>query len=200
MVAPSSRYKNDKQFLLCLPLIITQEGGNDDDPHDPGGRTSRGIIQREYDKYRKRHGLPVRDVWHADWDEIFDIYYGEYWLPWCPQIWHGLDLMVFDQSVNQGLSQAVKNLQRALNAYHDPGWTAAALRSVYLRSSTVTVDGRLGPATMLAINALYDHGHFLKAYFDWDMSFYRQLRNWARYGRGWKNRATSIYNSALKML
>jgi len=38
------------------------ERGNDDDPQDPGGRTSRGIIQREYDKYSDRKGLPRRDV------------------------------------------------------------------------------------------------------------------------------------------
>ncbi|WP_346656139.1 glycosyl hydrolase 108 family protein [Bradyrhizobium sp. dw_78] len=48
------------RFAICLPFTLKQEGGNSDDPHDPGGRTHKGIIQREYDKYRRSKGLPLR--------------------------------------------------------------------------------------------------------------------------------------------
>jgi lysozyme family protein len=57
-------------FSRCLTLVLASEGGNDDDPDDPGGRTSRGITQREYDAYRKtRRNLPS-DVWKASQSAI----------------------------------------------------------------------------------------------------------------------------------
>ena len=58
-----------KNFEYCLPFLLAHEGGNDDDINDPGGRTSRGILQTEYDAYRKRHGKP-RAAWeHSEVSE-----------------------------------------------------------------------------------------------------------------------------------
>ena len=65
---------DDARFDSCLPWILKMEGGNDDDPHDHGGRTSRGVIQREYDAYRREKGEATRDVWTASDAEIADIY------------------------------------------------------------------------------------------------------------------------------
>ncbi len=45
-------------FPHALRLVLIDEGGLDDDPHDHGGRTAYGIIQREYDGYRARHNRP----------------------------------------------------------------------------------------------------------------------------------------------
>lgn len=198
-IPPINVHTNDRQFVACLPKILELEGGNDDDPHDPGGRTSRGVTQREYDVYRKRKHLPVKDVWTADWNEIFDIYYEGYWLPWSPQLWPGLDQMYFDQAVNQGPVQAARNLQRAINDSHDPGWTAAALRAVGLRSAAVAVDGHLGPATLYAVSSVTSRLEFLKTYYHWDMTYYRRLRNWYYYGRGWAARAAAVYRRALEI-
>jgi lysozyme family protein len=65
--APSQR------FATCVALVLRDEGGNDDDPRDPGGRTSRGIAQREWDVWRASHpGLPS-DVWQAPQDQILGI-------------------------------------------------------------------------------------------------------------------------------
>lgn len=193
-------HTDDVQFLHCLPPVLVLEGGNDDDKHDPGGRTSRGVIQREYNVYRRSKGLSIRDVWQADWVEIFDIYFTSYWMPWCPQLWVGVNQMYFDQAVNQGPVAAARNLQRALNSFHDPGWTAAALRATGLRAPTLVVDGHIGPQTLLALNGINDRLDFLKSYYDWDMSYYRQLANWWHYGKGWGNRAISIYNTAVSQL
>src|SRR5258705_8638798 len=73
------RSENLKNFDACLKPLLEHEGGNDDDPQDPGGRTSRGIIQSEYDRYRARKGKPKRDVWTADDAEVDEIYQTEYW-------------------------------------------------------------------------------------------------------------------------
>ena len=45
-------------FARALRLVLVDEGGLDDDPHDHGGRTAHGIIQREYDGFRARKALP----------------------------------------------------------------------------------------------------------------------------------------------
>lgn len=200
-IPPISVHTNDKQFILCMLPVITAEGypGNGDDPHDPGGRTHAGIIQTEYDSYRVSVGKPKQDVYLASWAEVCNIYYENYWMPHCPTLWSGLNQMLFDQAVNEGPQQGVKNLQKALNAYHDPGIVSAMLRGLRLRTGTLTVDGDLGPATMGVLNGLKDRRDFLAAYFAWDMQFYRQLVNWVYYGPGWTNRANAIYKAAVAL-
>jgi lysozyme family protein len=172
--------RDDPSFVRCLPPVLIQEGGNDDDPHDPGGRTSRGIIQREYNAYRDHKGLQRRDVWQASDAEVQEIYYMQYWEPWCPRLWPGVDLMYFDQAVNQGAVQGTRNLQRALG--------------------NVAVDGHLGLITLGAVNAVSNRAAFLKAYLAADLSFYRRLVNWVYYGRGWTRRANEIYAQAARMV
>ena len=70
-----------QRFADCVALVLRDEGGNDDDPRDPGGRTSRGITEREWDVWRQTHlGLPA-DVWQAPQDQILAIYHESYWSP-----------------------------------------------------------------------------------------------------------------------
>ena len=44
-----------QRFNACVQLVLQDEGGNDDDPDDPGGRTSRGIEQSEWDAWLLSH-------------------------------------------------------------------------------------------------------------------------------------------------
>ena len=111
-------------FPASLKLVLQSEGGNDDDPADHGGRTSRGIIQREYDAWRQGRSLPTRDVWTATDDEIASIYHDEYWAPFCDDMPTGVDYLYFDMAVNAGPHRAAVMLQRALG---------------------LTDDGRIGP-------------------------------------------------------
>lgn len=104
----------EARFDRCLPLILAEEGGNDDDPRDSGGRTSRGIIQREYDTWRTSRGLPTRDVWRAGDDEVRTIYHDEYWLPRCPKLHPGVDLSYFNIGVNAGLGRAEQILMASI--------------------------------------------------------------------------------------
>lgn len=106
-------------FQKCLQLVLVSEGGNDDDPDDPGGRTSRGITQREYDAFRKNNpGLPA-DVFVAPQSAIADIYDTSYWQPFSPQCPDGVDYVFFDVSVLSGPGRAAKWLQRALGVDDD---------------------------------------------------------------------------------
>jgi lysozyme family protein len=93
--------------------------GNGDDPDDSGGRTSRGIIQREYNAYCKIAGLPGGDVYKAPNGVIDDIYHKSYWLPYGPTMPPGVDYMLFDDSVLSGPVTAIMTLQHALGVNAD---------------------------------------------------------------------------------
>ena len=101
-------------FELSLQYVLADEGGNSDDPHDHGGRTSRGITQREYDAWNKLNGKRGGDVWNATDADIRSIYQSQYWEPYCAALPSGLDYLFFDISVNAGRTQAVRQFQKAL--------------------------------------------------------------------------------------
>lgn len=107
----------DANFTKCLGWVRVSEGGNDDDPDDAGGRTSRGITQREYDAYIEIAGLKGKvdaDVWRAPDPIVDDIYNKSYWHPYCPTLPGGVDYVFFDECVNAGSGEAVYMLQAAL--------------------------------------------------------------------------------------
>jgi lysozyme family protein len=124
-------------FEKALSLVLVHEGGFSDDKHDPGGRTFQGIIQTEYDTYRRNKGLPMRDVIKLEPAERDEIYRGNYWDPSRAEVLPaGLDYVVFDGAVNSGLSRSVKWLQRALGS--------------------VPIDGHLGSITLAAVGQTAD--------------------------------------------
>jgi lysozyme family protein len=174
--------KVDTNWDVCLKAILKWEGGNDDDPHDPGGRTSRGIIQREYDAYRQHKGLKVRDVWKATNDEVNDIYKISYWLPHCPNLPDGVDLVYFNMAVNSGPIQGAKILQRVLG---------------------VNADGHIGIVTMNAIrlkSVTADTLSLIDKYSEQTRAFYRSLKGFKYYGKGWLNRTNDIDVIAKKLV
>jgi len=168
---------NENRFPICLPYILKEEGGNSDNPHDPGGRTSRGIIQREYDAYRKSKSEPTRDVYQASDDEVADIYQHQYWLPWCPQMRAGVDLCFFDMAVNSGPVEAARLLQRALG---------------------VNADGHIGAITVSALAAA-NLVKLVTGFSEQRSAFYRSLGTFKYFGAGWLNRVRAIETAALKM-
>lgn len=164
-------------FQNSLKCLLKDEGGNDDDPKDHGGRTSRGVIQREYDKWRIAKGLPTRDVWQAEDSEISTIYHDEYWQPFCDRLAVGLDYLFFDMSVNGGPHRAAVLLQRALG---------------------VPDDGAIGPKTLAALEAS-DQKNLVVTYTEKKRDFYQSL-NQPRFIRGWLNRCDHVQTAAINML
>jgi lysozyme family protein len=164
-------------FPRCLANVLVDEGGNDDDPHDPGGRTSRGIIQREYNAYRERQGEPSQDVWQATDKEIADIYKAQYWEPWCDKLPSGVDYEYFDMAVNMGPVEAAKLLQRGLD---------------------VKDDGHLGVVTLGAVDKA-NPVRLIAAVSDRRTAFYRSLHTFKYFGKGWLRRVNRVQGIALKM-
>jgi lysozyme family protein len=164
-------------FMKSLAALLKDEGGNDDDPADHGGRTSRGITQREYDKWRVGQHLLTRDVWTADTLEITAIYHDDYWEPLCDNLPSGIDYLYFDLAVNAGPHRAAVLLQRALG---------------------VPDDGKVGPQTLIALGKA-DPKKLIMAYTESKRAFYRSL-NQPRFLKGWLNRCDHVQTIALSML
>ena len=167
-------------FPHALRLVLVDEGGLDDDPHDHGGRTAHGIIQREYDGFRTRHGQPRQDVWKITPAEYAEIYHDRYWMPWCDRLPAGLDYAFFDAGVNAGPAQAAKTLQRALG---------------------LRADGFMGDVTLAkAVAQAEDNAEALiHAFCEARRRFYRALAQFPRYGRGWLARVDHVEKAAKAM-
>jgi len=164
----------DASFPQALAWVHLSEGGNSDDPDDPGGRTSRGITQREYNAYLTVMGFtPNTDVWNASQSQINDIYRKSYWLPYCPALMFGLDYSFFDEAVNTGPHEAALILQRALN---------------------VTADGHIGIVTMAAAKTA-DISATIDAFAHQRVAVYKQIEaarpTSVKYDKGWMARVES---------
>lgn len=164
-------------FKASLAAVLKSEGGNDDDPADHGGRTSRGITQREYDAWCREHNWPHGDVWQATDEAVAAIYHDEYWNPWCDSMPKGLDYLYFDMAVNAGPHRAAVLLQRALG---------------------VTADGRIGPITRQALR-ISDARGLIEKYSIAKENFYRSLHQ-PKFLKGWLNRVRSVRATALAMV
>ena len=164
-------------FPKSLTFVLKDEGGNDDDPSDHGGRTSRGITQREYTAWLSEQALPDRDVWTAPENDIEQIYHDEYWEPYCDNFSSGIDYLYFDMAVNAGPHRAAVLLQRAVG---------------------VTDDGRIGPVTREAV-ADADPAKLIEDYTAAKRDFYQSLHQ-PRFLKGWLNRCNNVHANALTMI
>jgi lysozyme family protein len=168
----------EANFKQSLTWVRTSEGGNDDDPADSGGRTSRGITQREYDAYCRMAGLPQGDVWKAPDQVVDDIYHRSYWMPYGPIMPAGVDYMLFDDSVLSGPVTAVRTLQRALG---------------------VSADGHIGILTSEALSKV-DHKALIDAIANARLARYasiiEQRPKDMKFRKGWEARVVFVRNNA----
>jgi lysozyme family protein len=184
------------RFLICLPYTLAQECPypNDwtnprnfsNDAHDPGGKTMCGIIQREYDLYRKRNSEPVRDVRQLTQAEGEEIYRTSYWNPECLKLPPGLDLLFFDEAVNTGTGEATKVLQHILG---------------------IAVDGNWGPETETAVEAINnaagiernDTVGLCEAFTARRHDVYKEMIGDKYFDHAWMTRTAEIGAAALKV-
>lgn len=154
-------------------VVRVYEGGNVNNPKDPGGRTSRGITQRVYDGYRHDKGLKNQNVYKATDAEVEEIYLRQYWIPAkCDALPTGVDLTVFDIAVNSGISRAYKILQASLNA----------------RGAKLRVDGTAGMVTVAAAQNDTNDDELIAEMGRRRLAFYKGLSTYSTFGDGWKTR------------
>ena len=180
----------DTSWSKSLAWVRKSEGGNDDDPDDAGGRTSRGITQREWNAYCDIAGLKRSDVWLAPDPAIDDIYHRSYWLPYCSVLPPGVDYIFFDENVNAGLHEAALILQRALIKLGlDLGPTGA--------------DGHIGILTSAALSKA-DPIKLVNGMSDERVAIYKEIEaehsNDRKFDKGWMARVEFARTNALTLV
>jgi lysozyme family protein len=157
-----------QNFTSSLAVTLKYEGGFSNHPQDPGGATMKGVTQRVYDAWRRKHGLQPRSVRQLGQDELEAIYRRDYWDRCrCDDLPSGVDLAVFDFAVNSGPVRAIKTLQAVIG---------------------VAADGVVGPRT-LAASKRAGTGEAVCAA---RLAFVRRLRTFPTFGKGWTSRINDI--------
>lgn len=172
-----------------LQLVLAHEGGYVNHPADPGGATNKGITQAVYDAYRKNRGVKPRSVRSITMDEVTAIYDKQYWdAVKADDLPAGIDYAAFDYGVNSGPSRAIKDLQRTLNAN----------ANYFGVSGRLVVDGNPGGATIAAAKsaANIDEEAFIREYCERRMRFFKSLKTWGTFGKGWKRRVMGDIDGA----
>ena len=167
----------------CLGLILHHEGGYVNHPKDPGGETNKGITKRVYENWCIEQDLFQKEMKDLQISDVAPIYKNNYWdrvkadaLP------HGVDLCVFDFSVNAGTGRSAKFLQRLVGT---------------------TVDGGIGPATLRAVNAYVQIEGIEATIDDFQnrrQEYYESLSTFETFGRGWTRRVDEVTKTAHSMI
>jgi len=164
-----------ENYQKAMAIELKFEGGKDDDPIDPGGRTNQGVTQRVYTAWRLKNGKLARDVFVMEAGERDAIYYQNYGLKVrFDELPPGVDLVLLDGAINSGPSQSIKWAQRALN---------------------LNADGVLGDVTMQRIQDHPDHDKLIEGICFRRMAFLRGLKTFYHFGGGWTSRVSQLKKS-----
>lgn len=168
-------------FTDALAIILKHEGGYVNHPRDPGGRTNLGVTQRVWEAWigRKATEADMRGLKQSD---VQPLYERNYWqASGADRLPIGIALCVFDFAVNSGPARAVRYLQLTVGA---------------------TADGRFGPQTLAEVlKDVRDFGEadVVRRYQAKRESFYRSLRTFPTFGRGWLRRNNETTAKALEI-
>jgi lysozyme family protein len=162
----------------AIPKILVHEGGYVNNPNDPGGPTNKGITIATFRRYIKPNGT-VADLKALTTGQAVVVYKRQYWdavsadlLP------SGVDYAVADFAVNSGPTRAAKYLQKIAG---------------------VSQDGRIGPATLAAVNAM-NPNDVINRLCDDRLAFMKRIRRgtlWSEFGRGWARRVAEVRSVSL---
>jgi lysozyme family protein len=169
---------SDASWDAALAFVLSVEGGFTDDPVDPGGVTNLGITHNELAVWR-RAAVSIDDMRNLGKNEAGQIYRANYWaISRCADLAPGVDLLVFDGSVNTGNGRSARLLQGVLG---------------------VKADGQIGPITVAAANAVRADD-LVNALADARQAFYQNLPTFMHFGRGWTARVVAARAAALAMV
>jgi lysozyme family protein len=164
-------------FERCLKFILHHEGGWADHPRDPGGATMKGVTLAVYKEYLGRE-VSKEELRLIPDAHLHDLYRTRYWdKARCDDLPEGVDLSVFDLAVNAGVGRSVRILQRCVGAESD---------------------GVIGPKTVAAANAA-PAKNLIVRFADERREFYKGLKTFDTFGRGWLRRTDDCETEAMKM-
>jgi lysozyme family protein len=163
----------------AIPKILVHEGGYVNDPRDPGGATNKGITIATFRRYVKPSGT-IADLKALTTAQAVIIYKHQYWdAVSADRLPAGVDYAVADFAVNSGPSRAAKYLQDIVG---------------------VAQDGKIGPATIAAVNAA-NPAAVINHLCDDRLAFMKRIKGgklWKTFGRGWQRRVDEVRSTSLK--
>ena len=169
-------------------MLLEHEGGFTDDQRDKGnsqgdgygnmGTTMLGVTSWNWAKYTGK-AAPPEVMKKLTKEDVEPLYKRNYWdVVKADDLPSGLDISVSDLAVNAGPSQASKLLQRVVGA---------------------AADGKIGPNTLRSVMN-HEPKEILEKYYDARESFYRSLKDYEHFGRGWSRRNKETLEKALKLI
>ena len=168
----------NSNWQKSFELMLKSEGGDVNNPADPGGMTNLGVTKASWENWVGRESdeaemrsLTLEKVEPLYKKKFFDAVRGD-------ELPIGLDYLLFDFAVNAGAGRAIKTLQSAVG---------------------VTPDGGFGPMTMAAVQAI-DPKELIERFSQAKEDFYRSLPTFATFGRGWLNRVAAVKLKASSMV
>lgn len=97
------------RFDICYPITAKWEGGWSDHKADPGGKTMYGVTEASWHGYQRKLGVKLSPVRNITKQQALTFYKSEFWNACgAPNLFAGVDLAVFDASVNSGVSRGRK--------------------------------------------------------------------------------------------
>ena len=168
----------DSNFERSLTCLLESEGKYSDNKYDPGGETMMGVTKAAWETWTKKPVLPG-EMAKLTKDDIRPFYKDIYWDgAKCPQLPLGLDYMLFDSSVNMGVGQATRLLQKALGC---------------------VTDGVIGPNVMQRITNTQPQT-LINLFSTEKEYFYKSLKTFSIFGEGWINRINKVKRNAEEMI
>jgi len=168
----------ENNFNECLKKVLGHEGGYVNHPDDPGGETNLGVTKRVYSNWTSENDLVVKDMKDITVDDVSPIYKLSYWQKAkCDHLPIGVDYVIFDMSVNHGVSRASKFLQGVVGAEKD---------------------GIIGSKTLAMVDDM-DKSDMIEALCLEREDFYRNLKTFSTFGKGWLNRNSGVKSASLEM-
>lgn len=127
------------RFEDAFKIVLSFEGGYNNDPADKGGATNYGITYATLNSAKNKGWIPFNvTIQNIQLKHAKIIYKKGYWdVVQADSLPHPLDLIMFDSAVNHGPGAAVKLLQKSLNTL--------------LPYTELKVDGIIGPLTLRAV-------------------------------------------------
>ena len=175
-----------ENFVASLKHLLNSEGGFTNDLRDPGnklpdgraGCTMYGVTQATWEKFIGKR-VTQEQMKQLTPESVGPIYKVKYWdavkgdeLP------AGLDYLMFDFAVNAGPGRAIKVMQEVLG---------------------VTADGAIGRMTLKALSESDPH-NLIEDFSDAKEKFYRSLKTFETFGKGWLRRVAEVKGYASEML
>jgi lysozyme family protein len=163
-------------FQECLDLVLKSEGGWVNHPSDPGGETNLGVTKRVWEEYV---GHPVESLKKLTKEDVAPLYELKYWRPCYGEVLpRGLDFLCFSFGINAGCGRSVKLLQQSLG---------------------LVSDGVIGPRVMQKLRES-NITDVIKGFSESRREYYKSLKNFPIFGKGWISRTDREEQEALQMV